>query len=387
VNILALDQFPEIGGAQRCLIDLLPAFKNCEWNVSIAAPGEGGFLRVVRELGFETDILDCHTYQSARKPPNEFIKYGHDLVRTVVAIHRITRIRCVDLIYVNGPRLLLPAAIVARLSSIPLLFHCHNRVLQPAALFVIRRALHLGNAKVIACCEFVVQPFAARFLNGQATVIYNGVGAELPARRDTPLKRRRIGVIGRIEKEKGQLEFVLAARLILQHYPDCKFLVVGAPVFSSAEYLNTVTKASHGLPIEFLGWRSDVPELLSKLDLLIVPSSAIDATTRVIIEAFAAGVPVVAFPSGGIPEILIDEKTGFLAASHTAEALADRIMSVLRMPRERVHSVVEHARKQWRERYSLEVYRQRVLEVFADLAGRNMSQRMPCKSVGGNVHR
>ena len=70
--------------------------------------------------------------------------------------------------------------------------------------------------------------------------------------------------------------------------------------------------------------------MFAKLDLLVVPSTPADSTPRVIIEAFSAGVPVVAFAAGGIPEIVRDGQTGFLASDFTAEALAARIRQRLR---------------------------------------------------------
>jgi glycosyltransferase involved in cell wall biosynthesis len=166
--------------------------------------------------------------------------------------------------------------------------------------------------------------------------------------------------VGRIEVEKGQLEFVHAARLVAKQFPDCKFTVTGAPLFSSHEYYDRVVAASDGLPIEFPGWQSDASRIFSGLDLLVVPSTAVEATTRIIVEAYSAGVPVVAFPSGGIPEILTDNEAGFLAAGGTAEALAARITSVLRLPSSEVAAVVQRARKLWQENFSLDLFRDRV---------------------------
>src|SRR5205823_5756094 len=126
------------------------------------------------------------------------------------------------------------------------------------------------------------------------SVLYSGVGqiSTYPSLRRTRL--RHIGVIGRIEPEKGQMDFVRAARSVLRKYPDCRFSIVGAPLFSSAKYLGEVVRASRELPIEFLGWRDDILRVLADLDLLVVPSSPVDSAPRVIFEAFAAGVPVVA---------------------------------------------------------------------------------------------
>ena len=140
----------------------------------------------------------------------------------------------------------------------------------------------------------------------------------------------RIGVIGRIAPEKGQLEFVQAARLLFRQLAPgrrCEFVVCGDALFSSPEYSRRVRAEAEGLPIEFTGWRDDIRDVLSTLDLVVVPSSAVEATTRVILEAFSAGVPVVAFRSGGIPEIVEDGVTGVLSAP-TAPDLASKLLEL-----------------------------------------------------------
>src|SRR5204863_1454908 len=98
--------------------------------------------------------------------------------------------------------------------------------------------------------------------------------------------------------------------------PECRFVVYGAALFreaGAAQYAAQVRRDAEGLPIRFAGWVDDVYRAMGELDLLLVPSAGHEATTRVILEAFAAGLPVIAFPSGGIPEVVDDGVTGLLA--------------------------------------------------------------------------
>jgi glycosyltransferase involved in cell wall biosynthesis len=125
-----------------------------------------------------------------------------------------------------------------------------------------------------------------------------------------------------------------------------------------------VKAESRGLPVEFLGWQEDIGAAFSKLDLLVVPSSDSDSTPRVVLEAFSAGIPVVAFPAGGIPELVQDGETGFLAEARSAAALAARIRSVLLMDPRAVNAVVDRARTAWRGRYTLDRYQQEVIEAI-----------------------
>jgi glycosyltransferase involved in cell wall biosynthesis len=293
------------------------------------------------------------------------LKYLYELPRLAGMIETMVRERKINLLYVNGPRFLPSAAWAARRASVPVVFHCHNRLLQNAAIQLAGQSLRLSRAQVIACCRFAAEPLL-RYVSGERiSILYNGV-RELQRAPSAPSnKLRRIGVVGRIEPEKGQVEFVQAARIVAREFPDCEFFVIGAPMFSNDDYYNQVVGASQDLPVQFLGWQNDLSKVFSGLDMLVVPSTFLDATPRVILEAFTAGVPVVAFPSGGIPEIVRDGETGFLAANFTSEALAARILSVLKMSPSAISAVIAEAQKAWRERYALNRFQQAVSEAVA----------------------
>jgi glycosyltransferase involved in cell wall biosynthesis len=135
---------------------------------------------------------------------------------------------------------------------------------------------------------------------------------------------------------------------------------------SALSYFEQVREEAAGLLVEFLGWRDDINTILSDLDLLVVPSTAIEATTRVILEAFAAGVPVLASNSGGIPEIVSDGETGFLTPPSDPAKLAGRIRDAMTNPA-LLHRVAENARRAVREHYTLEQYQGRVMSVLERL--------------------
>jgi glycosyltransferase involved in cell wall biosynthesis len=224
--------------------------------------------------------------------------------------------------------------------------------------------LELASAHVIACCRYAADPLREYVAPERLNVVYNGVAEMARPRLLGTHRILRIGVVGRIEAEKGQLQFVEAVRMISQQVPDCRFAIFGAPMFSGVDYYRKIVRLSDGLPIDIFGWQDDIASIYSKLDLLVVPSSAAEATTRVVLEAYGAGVPVIAFPVGGISEILQDESTGFLTKAATSEALAQRILSVLRMDPSSVNSVVRRARKEWESRFTLRAYRDSVCSVL-----------------------
>jgi glycosyltransferase involved in cell wall biosynthesis len=134
------------------------------------------------------------------------------------------------------------------------------------------------------------------------------------------------------------------------------------------EYKQRVVAAAEGLPLDFLGWRDDVYEILAQLAVVVVPSTREPGTTRVILEAFSCGLPVVAADSGGISEVLEDEETGLLVDSARPQALAGAVLRLLSDDRLR-ERVGRQALARWRERFTLERYQAEMLEVMRRAAG------------------
>ncbi len=365
MNVLFLDQFSDLGGAQLCLLDLVPAVQAAGWNVSCAVPGRGPLVERLHARGVAVHSLPVTRLASGRKSARDSFRFAREAPKLVREITRLAAETRPDLIYVNGPRLLPAGAWVARRTGRPLIFHCHNHLAQRSAAAVAGRALQLARARVIACCRYVARPLWQYVDPGRLRVIYNGVRAPHDVHageNGAPC----IGVIGRISPEKGQAEFLEAARIVAQKHPGAKFVICGAPLFSDAaaeRYAARLRQLAVELPVEFTGWQDSVDDLLARLDVLVVPSLREPGAPRVVIEAFAARVPVVAFVSGGIPEMVVHDKTGFLIEPPTTEALAVKLATLLDEPAE-LRSAASHAHEAWKEKFTLDRYQREVLEVI-----------------------
>jgi glycosyltransferase involved in cell wall biosynthesis len=364
-NILCVGQFSNLGSAERKLLDILAALTGHGWRPSVAIQSEGEFAAMVRRRGYCTHSFDRGTCKNEKKPGSTILKYALELPRVINSLTEIVKAKKIGLLYVNAAQLVPPAAWVAWRTGIPLVFHCHRRLLRPSAIALTGQALELASAHVIASCDYAVDPLREYIEPKRLRLLYDGVKGMATFDRRLPGKIRRIGVIGRVEEEKGQLEFVRAARLVLNQHPDCQFSIIGSPLAPGTEYYGRLIAASEGLPIDFMDGQESLSKVYSGLDLVVVPSRASDASTRVILEAFSAEVPVVAFPVGGIPEILHNNETGFLAEAATVDALARRIVSVLRMNKATVWTVVKSARKEWHDHFTFHSYQENLCEVLA----------------------
>jgi glycosyltransferase involved in cell wall biosynthesis len=155
-----------------------------------------------------------------------------------------------------------------------------------------------------------------------------------------------IGNVARLVEQKDQRTLIDAAPVILERFPDARFVVVGdGPLRAELE------QRAAGLPFEFLGNRTDVPELLAGFDVFAFPS-LFEGLCLAVIEAQAAGVPVVATPVGGIRETVVDGDTGLLVATRDPRALGAAVCRVLD-DSALAARLREEARRRVRERYSV----------------------------------
>jgi len=362
MEILFLDQFSVMGGAQLCLLDVLDAVEKRAWHAHIALPGDGPLVERVRSRGFGLSKIPCGPYRSGNKNFADFFLLPLDIWRQKRILADLINLNKVDLVYVNGPRLL-PAAALAARDRVPVLFHAHNRLNQGYAAGLAGWSIRHSEATVIACSDYVAQPLARYVRKGHLHVIPNGTpDAGFRERVFGPGRSWRIGLIGRISPEKGQAEFLQAISTLAPEFPAAKFVICGAPVIPAGKYLDFVNELARGLPVEFLGWRDDIAAVLAELDLLVVPSKD-EGMGRVIVDAFSAGVPVVAFAIGGIPEVITDGETGFLVRKATPEALAARIREIIRSDPETVRRVVANARRSWEQSYTVATYQACIMEV------------------------
>jgi glycosyltransferase involved in cell wall biosynthesis len=185
---------------------------------------------------------------------------------------------------------------------------------------------------------------------------------------------RIVGAAGRLSPEKGFHLLIRAARHVLRDDPSLGFILFGdGPL--RAKLARKIDRA--GLAGKFVlgGFRSDLDFFLPFFDLLVLPSYN-EGLPNVVLEAFAAGVPVVATAVGGTPEILEDGLSGYLVPPGDAEVLRRRIADVLRSEATR-RAMGARGRDRVRREFSFEAQSSRYQELFHELTGLRRPPRAP----------
>jgi glycosyltransferase involved in cell wall biosynthesis len=152
-------------------------------------------------------------------------------------------------------------------------------------------------------------------------------------RREMGLKpqEKAVIVIANLIPYKGHSDLLSAMALAMREVPEVRLLVVGEDRGISRHLEQQASALGIGSAVMFLGQRWDAPELLAASDLSVL-SSHEEGFSNVILESMAAGLPVVATDVGGNKEAIVDGETGWLAPPRNPEALAARIIDLLKDP-------------------------------------------------------
>ena len=175
-----------------------------------------------------------------------------------------------------------------------------------------------------------------------------------------------IGMVGRQVQEKGILELLEAARILVDKYDDISFILVGDRLNSdhaaSVEAAINQTKAALGERLILTGMRSDIPALLSAMDLFTLPSWR-EGMPRTIIEAMMMALPVVATNIRGSREEVVDGETGVLVPLRDPHALTKAIEQLYK-DKEKAKVMGRVGRKRALELYDEEKVIQRQIELI-----------------------
>ncbi len=182
----------------------------------------------------------------------------------------------------------------------------------------------------------------------------------------------RISMVGRITPLKGHIYFLKAMAKVVRSNPFVRIWIIGdtPPEKESYRQELDVLVRRLGLTdhVEFLGTRRDIPQLLAQTDVLVLASIVPESFGRVILEAQAAGVAVVATKVGGVVEIIDDEKTGLLVFPKDTEAMSKAVVRLLN-DRPFAKRLAVEAKKKLEMKFTVDHMASRTLEVYQELLG------------------
>lgn len=303
--------------------------------------------------------------------------------RVLPRLLRLLRRERIGLVHAHGQDASILAAAARPLSRVPLVLTRHV-LEEPAGDWRrrLRARLALAAARradaVVAVSQAVADWLAraAARPRGVLRVIPNGVDLErfrpcVPGRAAALREELGVGpddplvlVPAVLREGKGHEVLLAALPQIRSRLPGVRVAFAGG---GEREAELRAQARLHGDAVLFLGPRHDIPDLLAACDLVVLPSRA-EALPTALLEAAAAGRPVVATRVGGAVEVVEDGRTGLLVPPGDADALASAVAALL-SDRDRSRALGEAARRRAEERFSLDLHVRRTLELWSEVAG------------------
>lgn len=337
------------GGAGRGLLDVLPRVDRARFRIEVVCLfRDGPFAGGLRAAGIPVHLLGLR--------PG--VAVGH-----AGSVWQCLRRLRPDIVHTQLPEAAwigLPAAWGARVTvRIAHLRNCHWKWRRKVRLF--DRLLATFATQTVACSDAVRRFYEGELHYREVQVVLNPVDTgrfrDLPERREA---RKVLGFppgvvilacVAVLKAAKRHLDLLEAFRAVRVTRPHVCLLLVGDGAERQA-LEHRVVELGLGDSVRFLGWRSDVALILAASDLVVMASSQ-EGLPLAVIEAGAAGKPVVATDVGGVREVVEDGVTGFLVPAGDPHQFAETVLRLLDSP-DGMQEMGQRARARVQERFAVD---------------------------------
>ena len=386
ISVLFYNLYTEMGGGEVAVFNLIKEIDRSKFLPVMMFNRDGEFVRRVESIGIATIILPYETVMlSLLIDPRRMWR----AMKASYAIYLFVKRNSVQVIHCSDVLSLLLVAAAAIRFQIPVVFNVifFYEQLRIWALNIL--ALFLVD-KIVTNSFLVKNDLEGKtfFLKNKMNVAYHGVDLSLftPRRAEEEHRLRQelrldsstlvVGMVGRFEPSKGHVIFLRAASLVVRQRSDVRFVAIGSVLFQDVfpffkECYEQTLLLWHELNLEkqvtFLPHRTDMPEVMRDLDLLVVPS-LVEGFGLVVPEALASGVPVVAGNTVGALEVVRDLPDVYVAERGNPTAFAECIQKALNTSSRKNRSSIRNAAEPVLNNLRWQEYARRMERIYASLA-------------------
>jgi glycosyltransferase involved in cell wall biosynthesis len=328
MRILQISSAKNFGGGEKHLVDLCRGLTGRAHEVLVA-------LRPTNNWQEKFDFL----------PPENFL---HVSIRNSFGIFSAQRIaefareKNIEIIHAHVARDYIPASLACRIAKTTKLVLTRHVLfpMKPFHKFALRNV-----SKVIAVSGAVAGELETIFPKEKITIVPNGIEIETRSNAGGENWRREfrlehgisfaaslIGTVGELKLLKGQRDFVLAAKIVAEKFPEAHFVIVGKDNSVNRSFRTELKRLVKVFNLEnrflWLDWVEETAPLLRALDVFVSASHS-ESFGLAILEAMASGTAIAATATEGAKEILRDGETGLLVAVQEPVALAEAIGKLL----------------------------------------------------------
>jgi len=347
-----------LGGGEFSFLDLVARARD-RWKILAVVPSDGDLGSRLREKELRTRVIPL--------PPLRRW-FVHKMLKALAAYLRISGKFGPDLIYANGSRAAFYGGITGRVLKIPVIWHCRIATSDTFFDFVLAK---LAN-RIIANSRAVESRFPSLF-RSKVRVVYNGIDLDWirsgpVVKPDMVLRHWKVLLsAGRISQSKRHDLLIEAFERIAHSEPNAHLVLVGSPDALAPAWWDHLQELSRRSAfadrIHWIGQSEDMRPWYKAAAVLVMAAEN-ESFGRVLVEAMACGVPVVAVRSGGVPEIVRDGQDGFLVTTGDVAGIASAVLKTLKD--DELRSRLSQSALDRAEYFPIATYIQGVLRVFEE---------------------
>ena len=377
-RILYLHAGAEMYGADKVLLELVKGLDKDEFEPHIILPNDGPLVEALRQVGAQVSVLDYPILRRKYFNPKGIADYirSYNFYAKQIALY--AREHNIDMVH-NNTAAVLEGIYLKRKLKLPLIWHVHEIIVKPKAISdFINMLMGRYADKIVTVSQAVANhikqsPFIK---DSQVEVIYNGVDNAVYYPMDASSIREKfdiaqdalvIGMIGRVNAIKGQNDFIEAVEPLLEKNEQAVAFLAGG-VFHGEEWRleeldKRIASSSVVSQIHRIDYYDKTSELYNMFDIFVLPSIKPDSLPTVVLEAMACSKPVVGYNNGGIAEMVVDDKSGYLVKPNRPQELSNAI-SLLLDSSEKREKFGRVGYQRQKELFSLESYIKNFSELY-----------------------
>jgi glycosyltransferase involved in cell wall biosynthesis len=341
INILYVITKLELGGAQKQLLSLIQGLDKKRFNPYIITAYDGLLVDAAKEIA-NLKLIRCR-----------FLERPIRLVQDILAlsfIYYFIKRNNIDIVHTHSSKAGILGRLAASAAGVKIIIHTvhgwsfHNYQARAAYYFYLflEKLCASFSSAIIVVSQWdkglALQQAVGRH-DKYKLIRYAVNYEEFKNNAEDSQVRKKIGlcetdlVIGMIacfKPQKSPLDFIKVASAVNKDFPNAKFIFVGDGVLRK-KVCALIDKLNLKDKVILTGWRNDIASILSCLDIFVL-TSLWEGLPIVVLEAMAAGLPVVATDTGGISEVVLHGKTGYLVKPRDIQALRDRLKELLIKP-------------------------------------------------------
>ena len=332
-KVLYVSPVAEIGGAEKSLLDILDCLDRERFDPVVALPGSGTLKAALDGRHVPTAEVKMERPKRTWNP----LKLGRHSATWQLGTRQLGHVmdeHGAELVHANGDMAQLYAYPGAQKRKLPLVWHVRDLT----SLRLLRRRMAFPADRIIAISEAVKEMLlGAGIREDKVQVVLNGIDtAPFEAVPRPQPGRTVVGMIAHLYPWKGHRDFLQVAAMVKDELPDTRFAILGDDIFNQQpdyreELLDLRREVGLEDCLDFLGLRDEVPSVLADWSLLAHPSHG-EPFGRAVVEALAAGRPVVSWRTGGPAEIIEDGVTGALVEPYDLDGFAHAVIEILKSP-------------------------------------------------------